>query len=36
LVLFLIVHVAMVCLTGFRRKMRGMIAGRPAGVGEQT
>ena len=28
LALFLIVHVAMVCLTGFRNQMRGMITGR--------
>ncbi len=30
LVLFLLVHVAMVCLAGFRSRMRAMIAGRPA------
>jgi nitrate reductase NapE component len=30
LVLFLLVHVAMVCLTGFRNRMRAMITGRPA------
>jgi thiosulfate reductase cytochrome b subunit len=30
LVLFLLVHVVMVCLTGFRSRMRAMIAGRPA------
>jgi thiosulfate reductase cytochrome b subunit len=28
LVLFLLVHIAMVCLTGFRRRMRAMITGR--------
>jgi thiosulfate reductase cytochrome b subunit len=28
LVLFLLVHVAMVCLTGFKSRMRGMITGR--------
>ena len=28
LVLFLIVHIAMVCLAGFRSRMRGMITGR--------
>jgi thiosulfate reductase cytochrome b subunit len=30
LVLFLLVHVVMVCLTGFRTRMRAMITGRPA------
>jgi thiosulfate reductase cytochrome b subunit len=30
LVLFLLVHVLMVCLTGFRNRMRAMITGRPA------
>jgi len=30
LVLFLVVHVAMVCLTGFRERLRAMITGRPA------
>ncbi|HEX4169582.1 MAG TPA: cytochrome b/b6 domain-containing protein [Bryobacteraceae bacterium] len=30
LVLFLFVHVAMVCLTGFRKRMRAMITGRSA------
>jgi len=30
LVLFLLVHVVMVCLTGFRNRMRAMITGRPA------
>jgi thiosulfate reductase cytochrome b subunit len=30
LVLFLLVHVVMVCLTGFRNRMRSMITGRPA------
>jgi thiosulfate reductase cytochrome b subunit len=30
LVLFLLVHVVMVCLTGFRSRMRAMITGRPA------
>ena len=29
LVLFLLTHVIMVCLTGFRSRMRAMIAGRP-------
>ena len=29
LVLFLVVHVFMVCLSGFRTRMRAMIAGRP-------
>jgi len=35
LVLFLLVHVAMVCLTGFKRRVRAMITGRgpaPAGA----
>lgn len=30
LVLFLVVHVAMVCRSGFRSRMRAMITGRPA------
>ena len=30
LVLFLLVHVLMVCLTGFRSRVRAMITGRPA------
>jgi thiosulfate reductase cytochrome b subunit len=30
LVLFLLVHVMMVCLSGFRNRMRAMITGRPA------
>ncbi|MGA7414756.1 MAG: cytochrome b/b6 domain-containing protein [Bryobacteraceae bacterium] len=30
LVVFLLVHVLMVCLTGFRNRMRAMITGRPA------
>ena len=30
LVLFLLVHVVMVCLAGFRNRMRAMITGRPA------
>jgi len=30
LVLFLLTHVAMVCLTGFRKRVRAMITGRPA------
>ena len=29
LVLFLLVHIVMVCLAGFRKRMRAMIAGRP-------
>jgi thiosulfate reductase cytochrome b subunit len=29
LVLYLLVHVAMVCLAGFRKRMRAMITGRP-------
>ena len=29
LILFLLVHVAMICLAGFRKRMRAMIAGRP-------
>ena len=31
LVVFLLVHVLMVCLTGFRSRMKAMIGGRPAG-----
>jgi DMSO/TMAO reductase YedYZ molybdopterin-dependent catalytic subunit/thiosulfate reductase cytochrome b subunit len=34
LVLFLLVHVAMVCHTGFKRRMRAMIAGRGAAIGD--
>ncbi len=30
LVLFLLVHIAMVCLSGFRNRLRAMITGRPA------
>jgi thiosulfate reductase cytochrome b subunit len=30
LVLFVVTHVVMVCLTGFRKRMRAMITGRPA------
>lgn len=30
LVLFLLTHVAMICLSGFQKRMRAMIAGRPA------
>src|SRR2546428_9320102 len=30
LLVFLLVHVAMVSLTGFRNRMRAMISGRPA------
>ncbi len=29
LVLFLLIHVMMICLTGFRRRMRAMITGNP-------
>jgi thiosulfate reductase cytochrome b subunit len=29
LVLFLFIHVVMVCLAGFRKRMRAMITGRP-------
>ena len=28
LVLFLVVHILMVCLAGFRNRMRGMITGK--------
>lgn len=35
LVLFLLVHVLMVCLTGFRRRMRAMITGRTTRPMEQ-
>jgi len=30
LVLFLLIHVVLVCLSGFRNRMRAMITGRPA------
>jgi thiosulfate reductase cytochrome b subunit len=30
LVLFLLVHVAMICIAGFRNRVRAMISGRPA------
>jgi thiosulfate reductase cytochrome b subunit len=30
LLLFFLVHIAMVCLTGFRKRMRAMITGRPS------
>jgi thiosulfate reductase cytochrome b subunit len=36
LVLFLLVHVVMVCLAGFRNRMRAMITGRPAARREPT
>ena len=36
LVLFLLVHVSMVCLAGFRNRMGAMITGRPAKGVEQT
>jgi thiosulfate reductase cytochrome b subunit len=36
LVLFLLVHVTMVCLAGFRNRMRAMITGRPAENMEPT
>jgi thiosulfate reductase cytochrome b subunit len=36
LVLFLLVHVLMVCLTGFRKRVGAMIAGRPATHKERT
>ena len=36
LVLFLLVHVVMVCLTGFRSRMRAMITGRAATPLERT
>ena len=36
LVLFLFVHVAMVCLSGFRHRMRAMITGRGAREWERT
>jgi thiosulfate reductase cytochrome b subunit len=34
LVLFLLVHIVLVCLGGFRNRMRAMITGRPATRGE--
>jgi thiosulfate reductase cytochrome b subunit len=36
LVLFLLVHVVMVCLSGFRKRVRAMISGRSATDMEQT
>jgi len=36
LVLFLIVHIAMVCLAGFKNHMRAMITGRGAGGKESS
>lgn len=36
LVLFLLLHVAMVCLAGFRDRMQAMITGRPATDGERV
>jgi thiosulfate reductase cytochrome b subunit len=36
LVLFLLVHVAMVCLSGFRKRVRAMISGRSARDMEQA
>jgi len=36
LVLFLLVHVVMVCVAGFRSRMRAMITGRPATHEERT
>ena len=36
LVLFLLVHIAMVCLAGFRNRMRAMITGRAAAPKEQV
>jgi thiosulfate reductase cytochrome b subunit len=36
LLLFLLVHVVMVCIAGFRRRMRAMITGRPATNTERT
>ena len=36
LVLFLVLHVALVCLSGFRHRMRAMITGRPAAIEERA
>jgi thiosulfate reductase cytochrome b subunit len=36
LVLFLIVHVVMVCVAGFRSRMRAMITGRAGSQKEHT
>ena len=36
LVLFLLVHIAMVCLAGFRRRMRAMITGRAGATKEHA
>ena len=34
LVLFLLIHIAMICITGFRRQMRAMTLGEPANTEE--
>jgi thiosulfate reductase cytochrome b subunit len=36
LVLFLLVHVAMICIAGFRNRVRAMITGRPATPWEEA
>ena len=36
LVLFLLVHIVMICVSGFRQRMRAMILGRPAGRMERV
>jgi thiosulfate reductase cytochrome b subunit len=36
LVLFLLIHVVMVCLAGFRNRMRSMITGRAGTHMERT
>jgi len=36
LVLFLLVHIVMICLAGFRSRMRAMISGRAATPMERT
>jgi thiosulfate reductase cytochrome b subunit len=36
LLLFLLVHVAMVCLAGFRKRMRGMVTGRAGAKTERS
>jgi thiosulfate reductase cytochrome b subunit len=36
LVLFLLVHIVMICLAGFRSRMRAMITGRAATPMERT
>ena len=36
LVLFLVIHIGMVCLAGFRNRVRAMITGRPSAHMEEA